>query len=109
MTSDEVAVAVAIGQTISEELDEDYVGIWTLAWHIRRRIIDVSDEGVRALATAILHGLHESAVRIGSLSEESGTFTPWPDEDGVDRVMREWTALGRDPNIGEIAWLARER
>ena len=109
MNGNEVAVAVAVADTVSRELDEDYVGLWKVAWHIRRRIADVSDESVRALASAIVEGLRESAVRIGSLSDESGVFTPWPAQDGIDRAMREWSALGRDPNIGEIAWLARER
>jgi hypothetical protein len=109
MTGDEVAAAVAVAEKVSRELDEDYVGLWKLAWHLRRRIADLSDEAVRGLAASILEGLRESAVRVGSLSEESGIFTPWPADDGIDRAMQAWAALGRDPNIGEIAWLARER
>jgi len=109
MRDTEIAVAVAVAETLSRELDEDYVGLWKLAWHIRRRLVDASDEDVRALAAGILQGLQESAVSIGSLSEASGAFTSWPTEGGIDRAIQEWTALGRDPNIGEIAWLARER
>jgi hypothetical protein len=109
MTPDEAAVAVAVAESISRELDEDYVGLWVVAWHIRRRVEDASNETVYAVAEAILSSLVESAVRIGSLAEESGTFTPWSADAGVKRAMREWMTLGRDPNIGEIAWLVRER
>ncbi len=109
MTGDEVAAAVAVAEAVSRELDEDYVGLWKLVWHLRRRMEDVPDDTVRSLAAAILQGLSGSAVRVGSLSEESGIFTQWPAADGIDRAMQDWAALGRDPNIGEIAWLARER
>jgi hypothetical protein len=109
VTPAEAAVAVAVADLISRELDEDYVGLWKVAWHIRRRIGDATDEKVREMAEAILLGLVESAVRVGDLSEESGIFTPWPEHDGVERAVRGWATLGRDPNIGEVAWLARER
>ncbi len=109
MTGEEVAAAVAVAEAVSRELDEDFVGLWKLAWHLRRQIADLPDDKIRSLAAGILEGLRGSAVRVGSLSEESGMFTPWPADKGIDRAMQEWAALGRDPNIGEIAWLARER
>lgn len=109
MTGEEVAASVAVAEAISRELDEDFVGLWKLGWHLRRQIPGLPDEKVRSLAGAILQGLRGSAVRVGSLSEESGIFTPWPAEVAIDRAMQAWAALGRDPNIGEIAWLVRER
>lgn len=102
-------MAVAVGDLISRELDEDYVGMWVIPWHIRRRLGSADDELVQEVARAVLVGLSESAVRVGTLAEDSGVFTAWQASDGVERALRGWSALGRDPNIGEVAWLARER
>lgn len=34
-------------------------------------------------------------------------FRPWklPFKEAMDRVEREWNALGRNPSLGEICWL----
>lgn len=109
MTPAEAAVAVAVGDLVSRELDEDYVGLWVVPWHIRSRLRSAEDELVREVAQAVLVGLSYSAVRVGTLNEDSGMFTPWAAMDGVERAIRGWRELGRDPTIGEVAWLARER
>lgn len=108
VTPAEAAVAVAVAESISRELDEDYVGLWVLPWRIRRRLTTATDAQVQELARAVLVGLSESAVRIGSLDAYTGVFTPWPVREGLDRAFAEWNELGRDPDIGEIAWLVRE-
>ena len=109
MSPDEAAIAVAVGESISRELDEDYVGFWVIPWDIRRRLKLADDDLVREIAQAVLQGLSHSAVRIGELRGGFGLFLPWPERSGIERALREWRELGRDPNIGEIAWLARER
>lgn len=108
ITPAEAAVAVAVAERISRELDEDYVGLWVIPWQIRRRLTAATDAQVQELARVVLVGLSESAVRIGSLDADTGVFAPWPVSEGLDRVFAEWRDLGRDPNIGEIAWLDRE-
>lgn len=109
MTPTEAAAAVAVSDLISRELDEDYVGLWVLAGHIRAKVGQGDDDRVYLVAKVVLEGLAESAVRVGTLDEASGVFSPWPVRDGIERVLREWASMGRDPNIGEVAWLARER
>ena len=101
-------MAVAVAALIGRELDDDYVGLWVIPWHIRRKIDPVDDQQVRLVARAVLEGLSESGVELGTVSDDSAVFTAWPGHDGVERVLREWVALGRDPNIGEVAWLARD-
>jgi hypothetical protein len=105
----EAVVAIEVAELLSRELDEDYVGLWTVPWHLRRRLSGVSDETVRMIAETILRGLVESGLCVGELSESTGVFEPWPSSSGIDRAMQEWQALGRDPNIGEIAWVVRKR
>ncbi|MTD56096.1 hypothetical protein [Amycolatopsis pithecellobii] len=109
MTPNEASAAVAVAEVISRELDEDYVGLWTLAWHLRRRLGSVSDVRIRELAEVILRGLAPSGVTVGDLSGETGIFDEWPEPAGIERAISQWARLGRDPNIGEIAWLVRQR
>jgi hypothetical protein len=107
VTPAEAAVAVVVGDSVSRELDDDYVGLWVVPRRIRRELESASDALVEDLARAVLLGLSRSAVRIGTLDEYSGGFTSWPSAEGVERALREWRELGRDPQIGEIGWLVR--
>ena len=106
MIPQDAAAARTVAEKISRELDDDYVEIWALPWHLRRLVPNVSDARVHDMAEVILRELTDSGVVIGDLSGESGVFSPWVGP-VVERVMREWEQLGRDPNIGEIAWLSR--
>jgi hypothetical protein len=107
MTRGEAVAAIAVAEVISRELDDDYVGLWKVAWHLRRKLGSGSDKQIRELAEVILQGLAPSGVFVGELSEETGEFDAWSEAAGIDRAINEWAELGRDPNIGEIAWLAR--
>lgn len=104
---DEVVVAASVAIVVCRELDDDYVGLWVIPWHIRRSIPRVSDEIVRHISIAVLVALLDNRVSIGDLDGNTGTFDPWSGDEPIGRVLEEWRALGRDPNIGEIAWLAR--
>ena len=109
MTRSILAKTVEVAEVISRELDEDYVGVWKIAWHLRRALPDASDSEIRELALAILQGLEASDVVVGDLSGDSGLFTAWEPLVSADEVERRWLELGRDPNIGEVGWLARRR
>lgn len=109
MTPESAQIAVAVAEVVSRELDEDYVGVWKVAWHLRRRLGSTTDEQVRELADVVIRGLEPSGVSVGELDESSGIFVAWPENVGVSRLMEKWAMLGRDPNIGEIAWLMRQR
>jgi hypothetical protein len=107
MTRDERTIAVQVAEKLSRELDEDYVGLWKVPWHIRRAWPNASDDQVRSLAASILTALLTGDVRLGELDADTGEFWPWSAENSVDAVVEAWVHLGRDPNIGEVAWLAR--
>lgn len=106
MIPQDAAAAATVAEKISRELDDDYVGVWVLPWHLRRLVPDVSDARVRDMAEVILRVLTDSGVVIGDLPGDSGVFSPWAGP-AVERVMRGWEQLGRDPRLGEIAWLSR--
>ncbi|WP_203337077.1 hypothetical protein [Nocardioides limicola] len=92
---------------IHRELEDDYVGLWKLPWHIRRALPDASDDQVRTVAAAVLEALVAGDTALGTLNEYTGSFEPWVAGEAVESAMSAWRALGRVPNIGEVAWLAR--
>lgn len=104
--TDDLTVAASVAILIHQELEDDYVGLWKLPWHIRRALPAAADDQVQAIAAAVLQALLARDVAIGSLDETSGLFDPWPQRDAVESAMGAWRDLGRDPNIGEVAWLA---
>ena len=104
--SDEMTVAASVALLIRRELDEDYVGLWKLPWHIRRALPDASDTQVQHIASSVLESLTRADVVLGDLDERSGVFLPWPTTGAAEKAITAWRTLGRDPNIGEGAWLA---
>lgn len=104
--SDEMAAAATVSLLVRRELDDDYVGLWVLPWHIRRIDPNAPDERVQEIARAALEALVEQDAALGDLDEATGVFNPWPPGGAVDAAMSAWRALHRDPNIGEVAWLA---
>jgi hypothetical protein len=103
--TDDVTVTASIALMIRAELNDDDVGLWTVPWHIRLAIPDANDQDVQRIASRILISLLGTGASLGTLDEEHGIFVPWSGEGAVDRAMTHWRQLGRDPNIGEVAWL----
>ena len=101
-----MTTAAIVATHIRQELNEDYVGLWALPWRIRRAWPSATNDQVQSCAESVLEALLATGATLGTLDEASGTFSPWPQSTGLRDVMRAWRALGRDPNIGEIAWLA---
>ncbi|MFT4030054.1 MAG: hypothetical protein QM675_09270 [Protaetiibacter sp.] len=107
MTPAEVTAAVTVGERVSRELDEDYVGLWVIPWHLHRELPNASADAVREIAESILRVLVAADVALGDLDGETGVFLPWGVPDPVGVAIAAWALLGREPNIGEVAWLAR--
>jgi len=51
--------------------------------------------------------VQQGLMEIGDLLGEGGRFRKWDvsDQEALERVEREWIALGRNPSLGEICWL----
>ena len=105
----ELIAAANVAMIVRREVDEDYVGLWVIPWHVRRSVVRASDDRVREISVAALTALLQDGVLIGDLDGNTGQFTPWSTDRPVAKVVADWRELGRDPNIGEIAWLARSR
>jgi len=107
MTRVPAHVMAAVTEMVSHELDEDFVELWSLPWYIRSMWPEASDEDVRVVSEAILKDLLSRDVLLGDLDGGTGEFLPWRLENPVGVAMHMWAELGRDPTIGEIAWLDR--
>ena len=51
--------------------------------------------------------VQQNLMEIGDVTESDRGFRKWglSKEEAMQRVEREWKALGRNPNLGEICWL----
>jgi hypothetical protein len=91
---------------ILNESQEDYVGLWSLVWNVRHEFADANVQKIKELVLITLQLLlSEYGLLIGDLKQ--GKFLPWSctSSEAIARVDTEWRKLGRDPDIGEIAWL----
>lgn len=105
MTS-RLAVAASVAIAIHRELEDDYVGLWEVPWHVRRAIPQPGANDVRDISAAVLEALVGRDAALGTLDETTGRFYPWDSDAAVAAAMSAWRELGRDPSIGEVGWLA---
>ena len=85
----------------------DYVGLWEAISHVEYGLSDASAQKVREVTMDLIGELmHEGLVKAGDLNEISG-FVPWQHnpEEALKRISDEWSALGHEPNLGDIVWL----
>lgn len=89
---------------LRSECSDDYVGVW----QIFRALADArvpASELQAATVEVVSQLLLDPLVAIGQFHEN--VFIPWADalNDKIRRLHAELQALGRVPDIGEVAWL----
>ena len=87
---------------------EDHVGLWLLIREIKdsaKKRIDPATVQRRTL-NVLRPLLEEGLVQAGHPAPDGRRFVPWPlpAAEVIGRTKREWDALGREPNIGDIVW-----
>jgi len=101
MTPDDVL------KSLIEECHEDHVGLWRIANAVRLDLGTSEPEETRTRTLQLVCGLlRERGMLVGHPAPDGRRFVPWdlPPEQAVKRIEQEWSALGRAPNIGEVAW-----
>jgi hypothetical protein len=86
------------------ECGDDYVGLWVIVKLIRDKKT-LSDSTVFSYSMEIVeHILEHPEIVAGQY--EGDEFREWdmPKDKIIERIEREWAALGRDPTLGEIVW-----
>jgi len=95
-------------ESLIEECEDDHVGLWAILWPVEVEM-GVKEPAAAARATTmrlVRALLVEHGMLAGFPTEDGRGFTPWnlsPDE-VIRRIDEEWTALGREPDIGDIVW-----
>jgi hypothetical protein len=96
-----------VKREIIAECGEDYVGLWSII----RKLLAVGIEGESIVMEATLQLLLQLLVSeelvAGQFRAEKFEIWNGHPQDIVSRIKNEWIALGRSPNIGEIAWFTR--
>lgn len=85
---------------------DDWVMAADVAW-IAKSVGGASDEEVAEVSIALIEEvMRRSLMQVGDVTEAG--FFEWDLslEEALDRVSREWRALGRAPDLGEVCWLA---
>lgn len=107
MNRDDVIAAIVVADKIRAELNDDYVGVWKVVWHLRRALPNATDGAVHELSEAVLGGLISLGAVLGDIDGATGSFIPWPSSGSLDAAMEAWRVMGREPSIGDIGWIAR--
>lgn len=107
VNSAEDLIASSVAETLDRELNEDWVELWKISWHVRRSLPNATDGTVRAISEVVLADLLRGDAVLGDVDSATGTFSPWSADGALDLAMAAWGSLGRDPRMGDIGWLAR--
>ncbi|NHA16183.1 hypothetical protein [Thioalkalivibrio sp. XN279] len=97
-----------IRQELLAEGQDDYVGLWEVAWILRRSKSSHTGDEIREVALEVLGPLLcEGLMEPGTL-QENGGFLAWTctPERALARIDEEWRALGQEPNIGQVCWFS---
>lgn len=90
------------------EAKEDLVGLWEIAREVHQRAGTSGDVVEDTLA--LIRELVSRGLQVGDPPYSATGYHPWTDQNPdriVSRIRQEWLALGRMPDIPDIAWFGR--
>jgi hypothetical protein len=94
-------------ESLAEECHVDHVGLWEIVDAVRFDLGSADASETRALTIRLVRSLLvERGMEVGRPAPDGRQFVSWglPPDEAVRRIEKEWSALGREPNIGELAW-----
>lgn len=95
-------------EDIVAECNDDYVGLWVVIRAVRRVIGDKADATEPTLVL-IKRLINSEEIVAGQFNSQEWQEWKMSTKEIVERVEREWKALGHEPNIGEIVWFTTNR
>lgn len=99
-----------IRRVLVEEAQTDALGLWSVLWQVKEDLPSLTpDEARQATLTVIREALAGNQILPGEFvdhDEDTSAFVAWPlsADEAVRRIEREWAALGREPNLGDVVW-----
>ena len=98
-------------ESLVNECHDDHVGLWEIVNAVR---FDLgSDKPVETRTTTLRLVrclLQERGMQVGHPAPDGRHFVSWnvSTDQAVARIEKEWSALGREPSIGEVVWFTSE-
>jgi hypothetical protein len=85
------------------ECAEDYVGLWQISRALKS--YGGGADHLEEILSVVSALLEKPGIVVGQF--ENDRFVEWggSDEEHVDRLRRELFDLGKEPDIGDVAWL----
>jgi hypothetical protein len=100
----------ALKRALVEEARTDTVGLWSILRHVKIDEPSLTDDEAKQITLLVIR----SALRRGEVvagefvdrDEETAAFVAWEisADQAIEKIEREWAALGREPNLGDVAW-----
>ncbi len=94
-------------ERLTEECRVDHVGLWEIVNAVQLDLGATDPVEIRALTMQLVRSLlQDRGIVVGHPAPDGRHFVAWNvvPEAAVRRIEEEWSALGREPDIGEIAW-----
>jgi hypothetical protein len=94
-------------ESLAEECQADHLGIWEIVDAVRLDLGSTNAPQTRALPLRLVQRLlSDRGMHVGHPAPDGRQFIPWslPPDQALRRIEQEWAALGREHNIGEVAW-----
>jgi hypothetical protein len=89
-------------ERILTECEDDYVGLWS----IYRQVKEAGIADPKTFTLALVDFLLSARIVEAGVPDANGDFHAWnlmPSET-LERIEKEWSSLGRTPDIGDIVW-----
>jgi hypothetical protein len=84
---------------------EGWIGLWAIIWLVKRTRLRATSQEIQDRSLQLIALMLDRGFFVASFAREE--YVRWGDqrpESVVRQIKREWDALGREPNLGDIAW-----
>jgi hypothetical protein len=98
--------ATDVLESLVEECHRDHVGLWEVVHAARLDLGALTPAETQATSLQLVRGMLDRGMYVGFPAPDGKGFLRWnvSADIAMRRIEQEWSALGREPNIGEIAW-----
>lgn len=98
-----------VRREIQLHLKVDWIGLWLFP-HLIREMVGMEDDAEvrKASMELVREFLERDVIEAGDIDWDAGAFVSWGLEPSaaLARIESEWSALGKEPGLSEIAWFA---